>query len=106
MNTDGESSTLYRSFDIYTTFQYKLPAITLWKEESKVANIIATLLVLNPDVYVDLSLTYLGYGVNPAIYHAGRLRRKRRSGQPGCGRFDEVFDSSGGYAALCGITQN
>ena len=71
VNTDGESSTLYRSFDIYTTFQYKLPAITLWKEESKVANIIATLLVLNPDVYVDLSLTYLGYGVNPAIYHAG-----------------------------------
>ena len=64
VNTDGESSTLYRSFDIYTTFQYKLPAITLWKEESKVANIIATLLVLNPDVYVDLSLTYLGYGVN------------------------------------------
>lgn len=71
MNLNGESSTLYRSFDIYTTFQYKLPAITLWKEESKVANIIATLLVLNPDVYVDLSLTYLGYGVNPAIYHAG-----------------------------------
>lgn len=43
----------------------------MWKEESKVANIIATLLVLNPDVYVDLSLTYLGYGANPAIYHAG-----------------------------------
>lgn len=39
VNTDGESSTLYSlPLTSITTFQYKLPANHLWKEESKVAN--------------------------------------------------------------------
>ncbi len=73
VNADGETITLYQAFDIETTFAYELPAVSLWKEDSKAANIIATLLVLNPDVYVDLSLTYPGYGTNPAIYHPGDM---------------------------------
>ena len=67
-----DSVTFYQAFDIHTIFEYKSPAVLLWNEERKVVNIISTLLVLNPDIYVDLSLTSPAWGgINPMRYYPG-----------------------------------
>ncbi|MGN1403405.1 MAG: dockerin type I repeat-containing protein [Ruminococcus sp.] len=66
--------TLYEGFDIYTVFHDTIINNNeLDEEDSKISNIIATILVLNKDVYVDLVATALGAGCTTPLSIVGDI---------------------------------